>query len=68
MIFPRNEACAQAIDKGKIAEQVKQEFLHAWEGYTRYASGHDELAPLSKSFRDWYGQTFYMTWSMFWTH
>ncbi len=61
VIVPRNEACAQAIDKGKIAEQVKQEFLHAWEGYTRYASGHDELAPLSKSFRDWYGQTFYMT-------
>jgi hypothetical protein len=61
VIFPHHEVWAQAIDKVAIAEQVRQEFLHAWEGYTRYASGHDELAPLSKSYRDWYGQTFYMT-------
>jgi mannosidase alpha-like ER degradation enhancer 2 len=60
-IVPRHETWAQAVDKAEIAEQVRQEFLHAWEGYSRYAFGHDELAPLSKSFRDWYGQTFYMT-------
>ncbi len=61
VVLPSNGVWAQAVDKAAMAEQVRQEFLHAWEGYTRYASGHDELAPLSRSSRDLYGQTFYMT-------
>ena len=39
-----------------LADQAKQELLHAWNGYKRYASGHDELQPLSKTPHDWYGQ------------
>ncbi len=49
------------IDKAKLAEEVKQEFLHAWNGYKKYAWGHDVLNPLSKSYRDWYGVSLYMT-------
>jgi mannosidase alpha-like ER degradation enhancer 2 len=44
-----------------MANRVRQEFLHAWNGYKQYAWGHDELKPLSKSYRDWYGVSFYMT-------
>ncbi len=44
-----------------IAERVRQEFLHAWTAYQQYASGHDELKPLSKGYRDWYGTSLYMT-------
>jgi Glycosyl hydrolase family 47 len=44
-----------------VAEQVRQEFLHAWNAYKRYAWGHDELKPLSKTYRDWYGTSLYMT-------
>jgi hypothetical protein len=29
---------------------VRAEFLHAWNGYKKYAWGHDDLKPLSKSF------------------
>jgi len=43
------------------AQQVKQEFLHAWRNYRRYAWGHDELQPLSKTPRDWYGKSLLMT-------
>src|SRR5215813_8896510 len=43
------------------AEQVRSEFLHAWNGYKRYAWGHDELLPLSQGYRDWYGTSLYMT-------
>src|SRR5215471_5237320 len=43
------------------AEQVRAEFLHAWDGYKRYAWGHDELTPLSRGYRDWYGTSLYMT-------
>ena len=39
-----------------LADQAKQELLHAWNGYKRYASGHDELQPLSRTPHDWYGQ------------
>lgn len=44
-----------------MAEQVKQEFLHAWSGYKQYAWGHDELKPLTKGSRDWYGVSLEMT-------
>ncbi len=40
--------------KAEMAENVRQEFLHAWGGYKQYAWGHDELRPLSKGYRDWY--------------
>ena len=39
-----------------LAESVKRELLHAWNGYKQYAWGHDDLLPVSKSWRDWYGK------------
>ncbi len=39
----------------EMAERVRQEFLHAWQGYKQYAWGHDALKPLSKGYHDWYG-------------
>jgi mannosidase alpha-like ER degradation enhancer 2 len=39
-----------------LADQAKQELLHAWNGYKRYAWGHDELLPVSRKPRDWYGK------------
>lgn len=47
--------------KAEMAKSVRQEFLHAWKAYRQYAWGHDELKPLSKSYRDWYGVSLYMT-------
>ncbi|MBI4429044.1 MAG: glycoside hydrolase family 47 protein [Ignavibacteriales bacterium] len=44
-----------------LAESVKVEFLHAWNGYRNYAWGHDALKPLSKQPHDWYGVSLYMT-------
>jgi ER degradation enhancer, mannosidase alpha-like 2 len=44
-----------------MAKQVRGEFLYAWNAYKQYAWGHDELKPLSKSARDWYGASLYMT-------
>lgn len=38
-----------------LAAEVKRELLHAWNGYKQYAWGHDDLRPVSKTFRDWYG-------------
>ncbi len=49
------------IDKKQLASRVKSEFLHAWNGYKKYAWGHDDLKPLSKTYKDWYGQTLLMT-------
>ncbi len=55
-------ANAQAApDKQKLAAEVKSEFLHAWNGYKKYAWGHDDLRPLTKSFHDWYAQPLLMT-------
>lgn len=51
----------QAIDKAKLATEVKAEFLHAWTGYKQYCWGHDDLKPISKTCRDWYGTPVLMT-------
>jgi ER degradation enhancer, mannosidase alpha-like 2 len=50
-----------AISDAEMANRVRQEFLHAWEGYKQYAWGHDQLRPLSKSYHDWYGVSLLMT-------
>ncbi len=47
--------------KAEMADSVRRDFLHAWNGYKQYAWGHDELKPLSKSYRDWYGTSLLMT-------
>lgn len=52
---------AQNVDKPKLAEGVKAEFLHAWSGYKKYCWGHDDLKPISKTCRDWYGTPILMT-------
>jgi mannosidase alpha-like ER degradation enhancer 2 len=60
-VYPESESQAAEIDKAEMAKQVRQEFLHAWNGYKQYAWGHDELKPLSKSYRDWHTDSLYMT-------
>jgi mannosidase alpha-like ER degradation enhancer 2 len=56
---------AQAIqiapDPGPMAKQVRGEFLYAWDAYKQHAWGHDELKPLTGSYRDWYGSSLYIT-------
>ena len=54
-------AGAQERDNARLAREVRAEFLHAWHGYRTHAWGHDELKPVSGSYRDWYGETFFMT-------
>jgi len=60
-----DDAVAVALERqgadAQMAERVKTEFLHAWSGYKRYAWGHDALQPISKTSRDWYGQSLLMT-------
>ncbi len=52
---PNNE------DNAATAAAVRQEFLHAWDGYKKYAWGHDDLATLSRAPHDWYDGTLLMT-------
>ena len=47
--------------KTQMADRVRVEFLHAWEGYRRFAWGHDALRPLSQGWRDWHDVSLYMT-------
>ncbi len=55
-------ACPQRrINKPQLASEVRLEFLHAWHGYKKYAWGHDDLKPLSKSFHDWYAEPLLMS-------
>ena len=50
-----------AAQNKQLAAEVKAEFLHAWSGYKKYAWGHDDLKPLSKTYHDWYSEPLLMT-------
>ncbi|MFL6590466.1 MAG: glycoside hydrolase family 47 protein [Chthoniobacterales bacterium] len=57
-------SCSQSRDDThprEMAQRVKTEFLHAWNGYVQSAWGHDAVKPLSKAPHDWYGQSLLMT-------
>lgn len=49
------------LTRAQLAERVRSEFLASWKAYEQYAWGHDELRPLSKTSRDWYGESLLMT-------
>jgi mannosidase alpha-like ER degradation enhancer 2 len=51
----------QRVNRPQLPQQVRAEFLHAWNGYQKYAWGHDDLKPLSKTYHDWYAQSLLMT-------
>ena len=51
----------QAVNKPQLANQIRAEFLHAWNGYKKYAWGHDDLKPLSRTYHDWYAEPLLMT-------
>src|SRR3982074_2486314 len=48
-------------NKAQLANQIRSEFLHSWNGYKKYAWGHDDLKPLSKGYHDWYAEPLLMT-------
>jgi len=49
------------LSKQEMADEVKEAFLHAWNGYKQFAWGHDALKPLSRSYHDWYAHSLLMT-------
>ena len=54
-------APASPVDRAELADSVRAEFLFCWQAYERHAWGHDELRPVSKTVRDWYGEPVLMT-------
>jgi mannosidase alpha-like ER degradation enhancer 2 len=52
---------ARTTSEPDQAATVRAAFLRAWQGYERYAWGHDQLLPLSRGARDWYPASLVMT-------
>jgi mannosidase alpha-like ER degradation enhancer 2 len=50
-----------AVDRAAMVERVRAETRHAWNGYVKYAWGHDELRPVTHTARDWYGESLLIT-------
>ena len=49
--FP-DESATEKVDREKKLERIKKMFLFSWSGYRKNAWMHDELSPVSGSFRD----------------
>ena len=63
-IAPPAPVYAQPMDDAeatRLATRVREETRHAWQGYMRYAKGHDALKPLSRKPHDWYPHSLLMT-------
>jgi ER degradation enhancer, mannosidase alpha-like 2 len=43
-------------EKARLAGRVREEFVHSWNGYKKYAWGQDALLPLSKKGTNWYSK------------
>jgi mannosidase alpha-like ER degradation enhancer 2 len=54
-------AATAPLDRAALAAQVRAEFVFAWEAYKKFAWGHDELKPVSRTFKDWHAATLLMT-------
>ena len=50
-----------ALDRAALTSQVREELLRAWQGYEKYAWGHDELEPVTRTFHDWHPDSLLMT-------
>jgi ER degradation enhancer, mannosidase alpha-like 2 len=61
LAVPSNQAQNTAPDPGPMARQVRSEFLWAWDAYKKYAWGHDELNPITRTAHDWYDAPLLMT-------
>ena len=62
--LPAATAAAPApppVDRASLADSVRSEFISCWQAYERYAWGHDELRPVTRTARDWYGEPLLMT-------
>ncbi|MET0621023.1 MAG: glycoside hydrolase family 47 protein [Thermoanaerobaculia bacterium] len=49
------------VDRAALAAQAREALLQAWRGYERYAWGHDELKPVSRTAHDWHRESLLMT-------
>ncbi|XP_049751783.1 endoplasmic reticulum mannosyl-oligosaccharide 1,2-alpha-mannosidase isoform X1 [Elephas maximus indicus] len=54
-LVPEARTLKVSAPPNKRQKAVVDAFRHAWKGYRKYAWGHDELRPLSKSFGEWFG-------------
>lgn len=50
-----------ATERAEMAVRIRGEFLHAWNNYKRFAWGHDELNPVSRTPHDWHASSLLMT-------
>lgn len=61
VIATPSASAQQQLNRQQLANEVRAEFLHAWNGYKKFAWGHDDLKPLSKTHHDWYAEPLLMT-------
>ncbi len=60
---PKKNSTKTTIDTQKdiLAQELINETQRTWNAYKKYAWGHDVLAPLSKSYKDWYSEPLYIS-------
>lgn len=55
-ILPRALRASEIPNPVRVADAVRDEFLHAWNGYVRFAWGRDEVQPIAGTGSDFFVQ------------
>ena len=58
---PAEDPLASPLDRSALAARVREELAQSWQAYQRYARGHDELKPVSRTAHDWHSRPLLMT-------
>ncbi|MEA2603949.1 MAG: degradation enhancer, mannosidase alpha-like 2 [Acidobacteriota bacterium] len=61
LLLPGGATAATPVNRAELAERVRAELLYSWRAYEQHTWGHDELKPMSRTPRDWYGESLEMT-------
>ncbi|OKL63705.1 hypothetical protein UA08_00643 [Talaromyces atroroseus] len=48
----KDESNTEKLLRTQRLAAIREEFEHAWDGYTEYALGHDEIRPVTGQYRD----------------
>jgi mannosidase alpha-like ER degradation enhancer 2 len=61
VLYGQKDAKFSEEMKLEMCSKVKSAAQHAWQGYTQYARGADDLKPLTKTAKTWYNASMLMT-------
>ena len=60
-VLAQKKMTAADAQNAEMVQRIREAAQHAWNGYKKYATGFDDLKPLTKKGKNWYNSSLLMT-------